>query len=81
VLKGQARVKSYNHSRSGRHWEEVLLVKPDTDVVVYVTDISNSGKHYCRVLRVVADSNGNVTIDEIATAAGGLCPIHDVDDC
>jgi len=80
VLKGEARVKRYNYSRTGNHWEEALLVKPDTEAIVYVTDISNSGKHYCYVLHVVVDASGNVTTNVVAEAAGGLCPIHDTDD-
>jgi len=71
VLKGKMQVMAYNHSKSHRHWEEVLLASPDAEGIVYHVNISNSGKHYCKILKV---ENGEVKV--VDEAKGGWCPIH-----
>jgi len=71
VSRGVIKVERLNESKSGRHWEEVLLVSDDAEGIVYHVDITNSGKHYCRVLGV---KDGAVAV--LAEAKGGRCPIH-----
>jgi len=48
VLREPAEVRAFNTSRTGRHWEEEVVLGEGG--VVFVEDISNSGKHRCYVL-------------------------------
>jgi len=70
VFKGTIKVCRLNFSKSGRHWEEVLLASPDAEGVVHYVNISNSGKHYCKILLVKGSKV------EVVDEAKGRCPIH-----
>jgi len=53
VVKGTLKIVKLNVSRSGRHWDELLMVSPDAQAEIALVDISNSGKHHCRLFRMV----------------------------
>jgi len=56
--------EQFNVSRTGNHWEEVLIVGVG-DIIV-ITDISNTGNHNCRKLRVTAvNPDGSVETEII----------------
>jgi len=56
--KGHAKVRRYNVSKTGNHWEEELLVSPDFTGIVALKDISNTGKHRCMLFYI---HDGKVT--------------------
>lgn len=45
ILRQPASIQKANHSKTGNHWVEELLVGEGG--LIFVTDISNSGKHSC----------------------------------
>jgi len=71
---GAVKIVKYNVSRSGKHWEEMLLVTEDFRGTVAWIEISNSGKHYCQLLTIV----DRKIVDVKAPVPGywrGPCPV------
>lgn len=52
VQSGHAKIRSFNVSKSGNHWQEEVLVTKDFKGTIGMKDISNTGKHWCRLFHV-----------------------------
>ena len=69
-VEGDIKIKEYNFSRTGNHWN----ISVQGDGIVDVIDISNSGKHHCKRLRI-KDREVVETIFTPHYSRWDVCPI------
>ena len=52
ILSGSASIRIFDLSLTGNHWKEEITWEDDgsSNIIIFVTDISNSGKHNCYLL-------------------------------